>query len=484
MEVQLPVFPAEIFILIIDVLGKDLAPYTSVDKHYWELRHTLLSLATTCRVFHGQSTRHLFHTLLLWGEPDDSYDRYVRKFRSLADTLADPGGPALYVRTVAITFFSGLESDWEDEEEPAEEADYFTARWFVHFQEVLPGILNPLSNIRHLLLVSEMIEPPLSFALLTRPTRAAILQCIRLNPLESLVVHRLAIPWELLLALPASLQSLELGDAKLPLLLEKGESGRVWLKGSADYTADSSMFRRRAETALKITPATLRLGISSIFSFILARQPAVFGHVQVLDFRIRWEEDFLDLSDMLSHGSTSLKEIVIRLQDVTAEDYQLLLDSIPEYLQAVKPLPILANLCFVYCLSDWFRHIACPSFLPAVVDCYLSHPAFTQIKTLQVAGTWHFDDNTPLKDLQQRQLLDRSASSWGALDIRLADLPAVDSVELALTAEDHSSIPEPIRRQIAVETEAEVTKLFPRSKARDINVVVYCHTHLASSFSA
>lgn len=188
-ENQLPTFPNEIFIQIIDILGADSASYTSAGDAY--LRRTLCSLAITCRAFHGQCARHLFHTL--WGEPSSPYAHYVERFSTLANILPEPEGPAGCVRTVTVTFFSGVEAALGggrrgiSEGDTATVEETFTTPWMTYFQETLPKLLHHLRNVHSFILDLEIANPKISFALLSRSARAAILGCLRSNPLESLV---------------------------------------------------------------------------------------------------------------------------------------------------------------------------------------------------------------------------------------------------------------------------------------------------------
>jgi hypothetical protein len=333
MDDEDPVFPAEIFALIIDVLGSELAPHTSVDDDYWDLRRTLCSLSLTCQAFRERSTRHLFHTLVLWGEPNGPYDRYTERFRTLAKALVENEGPAQHVQKVSITLFSGLGYALDGElavegEEPPTEEEALTTPWITFMQEVIPDILAPLSNVQSLLLSSNIPSVPLMFSLLARPTRAAILSCMRSNPIESIVIQQIHIPWQLLLALPPSLESLELGDPEHPITLDVGVFHAYHSEGSDDYLADLAMFGSKSEPPLAISPKVLRPNLSPMFSHILGRQGAkLFRQLEVLDLSANCLLE-LDCHDvMLSRASPTLRELIIRIdrvQDAGESCYDIL----------------------------------------------------------------------------------------------------------------------------------------------------------------
>ncbi|KAH6907701.1 hypothetical protein BKA70DRAFT_1283716 [Coprinopsis sp. MPI-PUGE-AT-0042] len=483
MEVQPPAFPTEIFVLIIDILGADLAPYTSVNEHYRELHRTLSALAITCRTFRHQATRHLFHTLALWGEPDRCYSHYVRKFRSLASALADPAGPAAYVRTVAITFSSGADVPVDEQQVRKDKArtveDILTTPWITFYQEVLPGILHPLRNVRTLLLNSDMVEPDMSFALLTRTARAAILQCIRSNPLKSFMANRIALPWEILLALPASLQILELGNSDSPFQLELGESARFQLEGSDDYTADASMFQTKSEAPLTISPRVLRLSLLIFIPAVLVRQSAAFFcQLKVLDYKISWIYDMAYHHAIVSRTSPTVEELVIRINDVKTQDHQLLLNTMPAALRRMKPLPSLRKLSLVF--HQVWDSIHCPPFFANITEQYLAHLTFHPIKVLEIAGTWLLQNASYSTSLEDR-LIDPSAPDWDALDIRLAGLPNLELVNVTLGAEGPLFSPSStnirdFQCQLRAPTDVDVARLLPRTRTRGIEVILACNS--------
>ncbi|KAH6907473.1 hypothetical protein BKA70DRAFT_356940 [Coprinopsis sp. MPI-PUGE-AT-0042] len=131
-------------------------------------------LALTCRGFRNRCTRHLWHTLVLWGEPAGSFYGLTWRFDALAAVLATPGGPSIHVRRVAIIIVSRI---------AFRQYDYYNL-WITYFYKALSNLLRKLSSIRHFSLESTIGEPSLPFGTIPKPTRAAILQCIGSNPLE------------------------------------------------------------------------------------------------------------------------------------------------------------------------------------------------------------------------------------------------------------------------------------------------------------
>ncbi|KAH6907479.1 hypothetical protein BKA70DRAFT_1283119 [Coprinopsis sp. MPI-PUGE-AT-0042] len=308
-----------------------------------------------------------------------------------------------------------------------------SGRWITHFLKSLPHLLRNLSGIRHFRLESRIKYPDFTFALIQRPARAAILRCLRENPLETLEVDSVAIPWELLCALPRSLQCLKLG-------------GSWWLGGSDDYLVDKEMLESEQEPPLTVSPKVLHFNLHLDFAKIL---PAISANLQELVLQ-------LDSFEISISGANELR------------------DTLQSSLHAVISLPTLETLGFIINYTNYAGRIACPPRLIEIVDGYISQTVLPQIRALQITTTWNPRQAcypSPSRELDYEAF----DGSWDTLDTSLTGLPTLELFKLTLMIEDESirqdsSAIELLRSQ----REAEMAVLFPNARSRGMKVVMIC----------
>ncbi|KAH6911830.1 hypothetical protein BKA70DRAFT_1560088 [Coprinopsis sp. MPI-PUGE-AT-0042] len=483
-----PIFPIEIFNLIIDELGQLLVSSSQFDDNYWNLRRTLYNLTLTWRGFR-QSTRYLYHTLLLRSQPIGSFSQFNQRLDALAAALAIPGGPSTYVRKVTIIFFPssfagiGAIDGCADPEENAETEDDsiqdITGRWIARFMEALPHLLVNLSCIRHFRLESRLTSLDLTFGLIRLPARAAILECLRRNPLETFQVDRVTIPWEVLCALPASLQRLELGQRRWCIDLEVGDSAGIETEGSGDYLADKEMFDSEEEPPLAVRPRVMHLNLDPDFSKVIARQQRLFSHLNlVLRYTYRGVESLRHCHcKIVPTMSAHLQELILQLDTLLSGSDRLVdvfQSSLQSSLQSINSLPALTTLGFVFHHTGYSGRITCPPRFAKTVDAHISQTAFREIKVLRITGTWNLGQAC-YPPLSGDPIIDPFLGGWSALDASLAELPALEQLELTLSGEDDSLRAGSLAmRALCSQTEAEMASLFPETRRRGVSVSMAC----------
>ncbi|KAH6907478.1 hypothetical protein BKA70DRAFT_1283117 [Coprinopsis sp. MPI-PUGE-AT-0042] len=444
-----PVLPKEIFELMIDDLGQDLASYTQVNGDYWKLRQTLVNLALSCQSLRDRCTHHLYHTLLIWGQPIGTFNQFTRRLRSLTTALAIPRGPASYVRKVVITIFPCAGISTINGEQDAEH-DYMqnvNGRWITQFLKALPLVLRNLSGICYFRLESRIDDPNLSFALIQRPARRAILRCVKENSLETLEVDNISTPWELLCSLPQSLQQLKLG----------GPSG--------SYLADAEMFEEQQEPPLSVRPNMMHLNLHPDFAEVISRQTRFFSHLKSMTYT------FHDFDELQHFHSKILPIASANLQELDTDELR---DALQPSFSSANSFPALKILRFIINHTDYAGRIDCPPRIIEIIDGYISQNVLKQIKALQITTTWNLSQAC-YPPPREGSIFEPFHGSWDALDASLAELPSLERFQLTFIGKDASirqdaSATELLRSQ----REAEMAILFPNTRSQGVEVEMVC----------